>query len=177
MESQPDRFSNQIDSSELYERRALVTTSQDRLERAKNESETTITTVPKEKQTAKKKTVSPHANGISEPSSDIENNLNGGDQNGSVNQLALIQQQDETLDELGLAVERVGDMATNIHEEIGYQNKILEEMDDDLADAEEKLGLVMGKLGKFLKTKDKWQLRTILFLILIVLVLIFLILM
>jgi len=62
VESQPDRFSNQIDSSELYERRALVTTSQDRLERAKNEAETKTTTVTKEKQTAKKENGLPECN-------------------------------------------------------------------------------------------------------------------
>jgi syntaxin 6 len=45
-----------------------------------------------------------------------------------------------------------------------------------LQDAEEKLGVVMGKLAKLLKTKDKCQLGTILALILTVLVLLFLVL-
>ena len=88
----------------------------------------------------------------------------------------LMQQQDETLDELDEAVVRVGNMATSIHEELNTQNKILNEMEDDLQDAEEKLGVVMGKLAKLLKTKDKCQLGTILALILTVLVLLFLVL-
>ena len=46
-------------------------------------------------------------------------------------------------------------MAGEIHEEIGHQNKMLSELDEDLADAEEKLGMVMGKLAKLLKTKNK----------------------
>jgi len=184
VESQPGRFSNQIDSSELYERRALVMTSQDRLERVIEEVDKTPSPVKQQKPTAKKTAAMNHSAAVTRSDAphdaDIENNYDGEQgQNGSssLNQLALIEQQDETLDELGLAVERVGGMATNIHEEIGYQNKVLEEMDDDLADAEEQLGMVMGKLGKLLKTKNKWQLRTILALILIVLILIFLILM
>mmetsp|Transcript_30886 Transcript_30886/g.43848 ORF Transcript_30886/g.43848 Transcript_30886/m.43848 type:complete len:122 (-) Transcript_30886:92-457(-) len=87
----------------------------------------------------------------------------------------LIEEQDETLDELGDAVLRVGEMASGISEEIGRQNKMLDDMDEDLADAEEKLGLVMGKLAKFLKTKNKWQLCTILTLCGIVVILFFLV--
>ena len=52
---------------------------------------------------------------------------------------------------------------------------MLADFDDDLADAEEKLGLVMGKLGKLLKTKNRCQLGTILVLCLIVLILLFLV--
>ena len=87
-----------------------------------------------------------------------------------------MQEQDETLDELGEAVNRVGDLAGNIHDEIGLQNKMLEQMEEDMTDAEEQLGFVMGKLGKFLKTKDKWQLRLIVALSLTVVVLLFLVL-
>ena len=39
-------------------------------------------------------------------------------------------------------------MAGNIHEELGQQNKMLNSLQDDLDDAEEKLGMVMGKLPK-----------------------------
>ena len=74
----------------------------------------------------------------------------------------LMQQQDDTLDELDAAVTRVGYMADNIHEEVESQNKMMNEMQNDLEAAEEELGLVMGKLGDFLQTKDKWQLCTIL---------------
>ena len=74
----------------------------------------------------------------------------------------LMQQQDDTLDELDAAVTRVGYMADNIHEEVESQNKMMSEMQNDLEAAEEELGLVMGKLGDFLQTKDKWQLCTIL---------------
>ena len=87
----------------------------------------------------------------------------------------LMQEQDETLDELGNAVSRVGEMAEQINEEIGQQNKMLEQLDEDMTNAEEELGLVMGKMAKFLGTKDRWQLRIIFTLMLIVVILFFLV--
>lgn len=83
----------------------------------------------------------------------------------------LLEQQDETLDELDMAVTRVGDMATHIHDEIQQQNQMLDDLDEDLTNVEQELGLVMGKLAKFLQTKDKWQLRIVLMLTAIVIVL------
>jgi syntaxin 6 len=88
----------------------------------------------------------------------------------------MMKQQDETLDDLDLAVTRVGYLAETIHEEIESQNKMLTELEDDLADAEEQLGVVMGKLAKLLKTKSRCQIGLILILSLIVLVLFFLVL-
>ena len=88
----------------------------------------------------------------------------------------MMQQQDETLDELDDAVVRVGHMAENIHDELGQQNKMLTDLEDDLQNAEEELGLVMGRLAKILKTKSKWQLGVIMFMSLVVVVLLFLVL-
>jgi syntaxin 6 len=90
--------------------------------------------------------------------------------------MLMMQQQDEALDDLGLAVTRVGYLAETIHEEIESQNKMLTDLEDDLADAEEQLGVVMGKLAKLLKTKSRCQIGLILILSLIVLVLFFLVL-
>ena len=88
----------------------------------------------------------------------------------------MMQQQDDTLDGLSSAVTRVSHMAGTIHEEIETQNKMLTQLDDDLVDAEEQLGVVMGKLGKLLKTRNRCQIGLILVLSLIVLVLFFLVL-
>jgi syntaxin 6 len=88
----------------------------------------------------------------------------------------LFQHQEETLDDLDAAVTRVGHMAENINEEIGNQSKMLDEMAEDLDNVEQELGLVMGKLAKFLHTKDKWQLGTILLLTMIAIVLFLLVL-
>ena len=87
----------------------------------------------------------------------------------------LLRHQDEALDELDVAVQRVGDMAETIHDEIGQQNKMLTEMEEDLENVEEQLGLVMGKLARFLKTKDRWQLTTIMILFCTMVVLFFLV--
>jgi syntaxin 6 len=102
-------------------------------------------------------------------------NYNGDSEERSETML-MMQQQDETLEDLDLAVTRVGYMAETIHEEIESQNKMLTELEDDLADAEEQLGMVMGKLAKLLKTKSRCQIGLILILSLIVLVLFFLVL-
>ncbi|KAL7538646.1 hypothetical protein ACHAXR_008714 [Thalassiosira sp. AJA248-18] len=89
--------------------------------------------------------------------------------------LLMMQQQDETLEDLDMAVTRVGYMAETIHEEIDTQNVMLKSLEEDLADAEEQLGVVMGKLAKLLKTKSKCQIGLIVILSLIVLVLFFLV--
>mmetsp|Transcript_25401 Transcript_25401/g.45865 ORF Transcript_25401/g.45865 Transcript_25401/m.45865 type:complete len:387 (+) Transcript_25401:130-1290(+) len=89
--------------------------------------------------------------------------------------LLMMQQQDETLEDLDMAVTRVGYMAETIHEEIDTQNAMLESLGEDLADAEEQLGVVMGKLAKLLKTKSKCQIGLIVILSLVVLILFFLV--
>ena len=73
----------------------------------------------------------------------------------------MMRQQDETLEELDGAVDRVGVLAGTINEELGKQNKMIDELGEDLDEAEERMGVVMGKLGKLLKTKDGCQLWTI----------------
>ena len=87
----------------------------------------------------------------------------------------MLRRQDDTLDDLGEAVVRVGNISSIIHEELGQQNKMLKELDEDLTDAEEKLGFVMGKLAKLLKTTNKCQLGTILMLSLVVVILFFMV--
>ncbi|CAM9099750.1 unnamed protein product [Ectocarpus sp. 6 AP-2014] len=81
--------------------------------------------------------------------------------------------QDEDLEELGTHVERVGETATVINEELRSQNRLLTALDDDMDEATESMNFVMGRLGKLLKTKSKCQIWTILLLsfILIILVL------
>jgi syntaxin 6 len=154
VETQKDRFAH-IDASELYERKALVTTSNDRLGRVKSDMNSDVI---KQKILADERAKAQRRmKRDDDEEHDIENTAFIADSQAHTS--LLLQQQDETLDELGEAVTRVGQMAENIHQEIGYQNKMLTDMEDDLADAEEKLGLVMGKLAKFLKTKDKWQLE------------------
>ena len=176
-----------IDSNELYDRKALVSTSSDRLAHCKSDmANDTIKQkfLSDDRQKAQRRMMMQNNgnNNNNSGTSDTHNTTTMDDNNtafiadSQAQTSLLMQQQDETLDELGDAVTRVGQMAENIHDEIGHQTKLLVDMEDDLADAEEKLGLVMGKLAKFLKTKDKWQLGTIVLLVLVALILFFLVL-
>ena len=107
---------------------------------------------------------------------DNNNNNNSNTNHERSETMLIMQQQDETLHDLDLAVTRVSYMADTIHTEIESQNDMLVKLEDELIDAEEQLGVVMGKLAKLLKTKNKCQLGLILILSLVVLVLFFLVL-
>ena len=111
---------------------------------------------------------------------DKDNNSNNDNYNNNNQERAetmlIMQRQDETLHDLDMAVTRVSYMADTIHTEIESQNVMLNELEDELVDAEEQLGVVMGKLAKLLKTKNKCQLGLILMLSLVVLILFFLVL-
>ena len=174
VESDREKFSH-IDDGQLFERKSLVNTSKERLLKAKEELNSEAVKL-KLLEDERNKAVRRSGDGLLGARTDAERENTAFVLDNQAQTSLLMQQQDETLDELGEAVNRVGEMAGNIHEEIGQQNKMLEEMEEDLTNVEEELGIVMGKLGKFLKTKDKWQLRTILALRLTALVLFFLVL-
>ena len=87
----------------------------------------------------------------------------------------MMRQQDEVLTDLDSAVDRVGNLASTINVELSAQNKMIDELGEDLDEAEARMGLVMGKLSKLLKTKDGCQLWTIIMLTLVLLVLCFLV--
>lgn len=173
VENDRERFCH-IKDSELFERKSLVQMSRDRIARAKQESQSEAI---KAKLLADERAKALRRVGAGNlgAKTDVERENTSLIIDSQARQSLLLQHQDETLDELGVAVTRVGEMAGNIHDEIGQQNKMLTEMEEDLADAEEQLGLVIGKLAKFLKTKDRWQLSTIVTLFLIMIVLLFLV--
>uniref|UniRef100_A0A7S4A8R5 t-SNARE coiled-coil homology domain-containing protein n=1 Tax=Pseudo-nitzschia australis TaxID=44445 RepID=A0A7S4A8R5_9STRA len=58
------------------------------------------------------------------------------------NQQIMMQQQDAGLDLLSQSVIRLGEMSTNISEELGQQNKMLESMETDLDEAGDELDIV-----------------------------------
>jgi syntaxin 6 len=146
-----------IDDNNLYGRNTLVQTSRDRLSRAKDEMQSEAVKA-KLLQDERAKATRRAAGTIA--GSDTETTVRRSIDSHTRESL-LMQHQDETLDELGEAVVKVGHMAETINEEIGQQNKMLSEMEEDLDHVEEELGMVMGKLAKVLKTKDRWQLGTI----------------
>lgn len=172
VENDRERFL--IDDDELYERKTLVQTSRDRIARTKSEISSQAVSA-KLLADERAKALRRNNNNLGARTAAEQENTDM-IMDSQARTSLLMQHQDETLDDLDAAVVRVGAMAESIHEEIGQQNKMLDEMEEDLADAEEQLGMVMGKLAKFLKTKDKWQLGTIVTLFFIMMVLLMLVL-
>ena len=186
VEKQREKFPH-IRDGEIQERRKFVDDSKDQLAMSKmsmQSEEVRNKLMSDERALTERRKGGRTANGNASASSTV---TNGNGSNGAYRNmeegnperaetLLMMQQQDETLDDLDMAVTRVGYMAETIHEEIETQNIMLKDLEDDLADAEEQLGVVMGKLAKLLKTKSKCQLGMILILSLIVLVLFFLVL-
>jgi syntaxin 6 len=169
-----DKFPH-IDDAQLFERKSLVHTSKERLVKAKDEINSEAIKL-KLLEDERNKAVRRSGDGLLGARTDEERENTSFIMDNQAQTSLLMEQQDETLDELGEAVNRVGDLAENINEEIGQQNKMLDDFEEDLTNVEEELGMVMGKLAKFLKTKNPWQLRTILTLTLVALVLFFLVL-
>lgn len=179
VEKQRHKFPN-INDAEFYERGSFVTHSQSRIATVKREMNSDAVKqkiVDDERNLAVRRAGSNNGNNHNNShQTDLEKENTAFLVNNSTQQRLMLRQQDETLDELDDAVVRVGYMADNIHVEIESQNRMLDDLDEDLQNAEEQLGFVMGKLGKFLKTKSKCQLGTILLLCLVVMVLFFLVL-
>lgn len=173
VENDRNKFAH-IDDSQLFDRKSLVETSRSRIQHAKNEMNSEKV---KKKMLVdeKHKAIRRSGDGLLGAKNDLERQNTDFIMDNQAQSSLLMQEQDETLDELGNAVSRVGEMAEQINEEIGQQNKMLEQLDEDMTNAEEELGLVMGKMAKFLGTKDRWQLRIIFTLMLIVVILFFLV--
>jgi len=82
-----------------------------------------------------------------------------------------LRQQEEDLEEIGGAVDRVGQMAGTIHQELEDQRVMLNNFETEMDETALKMNTVMGHLSKLLKTKDRCQLGTILTLTVILVVL------
>lgn len=90
-------------------------------------------------------------------------------------QTQLRAQQDEDLEMLSLSAQRLGNTAQIINVELKEQQKMLEELDEDIDKEAEKLNFVMKRMGKLLKTSDSKQLCLIIGLSCLVVVLLFLV--
>lgn len=90
-------------------------------------------------------------------------------------QTQLRAQQDEDLETLSLSAQRLGNTAQIINVELKEQQKMLEELDEDIDKEAEKLNFVMKRMGKLLKTSDSKQLCLIIGLSCLVAVLLFLV--
>jgi len=91
----------------------------------------------------------------------------------STNQMhqQIINQQDDTLAELARVTDRLGQTAVVINTELQDQQRLLNELDNDLDRQQEKMNYVMGKMSKLLKTSDTKQLVFVLALLVIAVIL------
>eukprot|EP00592_Proboscia_alata_P001397 CAMPEP_0194376070 /NCGR_PEP_ID=MMETSP0174-20130528/24580_1 /TAXON_ID=216777 /ORGANISM="Proboscia alata, Strain PI-D3" /LENGTH=252 /DNA_ID=CAMNT_0039156617 /DNA_START=80 /DNA_END=835 /DNA_ORIENTATION=- len=152
VERNPNQF-HHISHEELRSRQIFVEDAKDRLANCKDK----ITSASVRKKIADdEKALSLRRMGDASNVSRNQREESDMLQNERAQSQVMLKQQDETLDVLGEAVQRVGDIADNIHDELQVQNRMLSDFEEDLDDAEEKLGMVMGKLAKLLKTKNKW---------------------
>ncbi len=86
-------------------------------------------------------------------------------------QRQIIAQQDDTLTELARVTDRLGQTAVVINTELQDQQRLLNELDQDIDRQQEKMNYVMGKMSKLLKTSDTKQLIFVLILLVIAVVL------
>mmetsp|Transcript_27081 Transcript_27081/g.80054 ORF Transcript_27081/g.80054 Transcript_27081/m.80054 type:complete len:91 (+) Transcript_27081:55-327(+) len=87
-----------------------------------------------------------------------------------------MKRQDEGLEMLGQSADRLGQLSMNIHEELGQQNKLLDEMEDDLDQATTRLDFVTQKTRELVqRSGGKKNFLIIVGLTIVVIILIFLI--
>jgi len=87
-------------------------------------------------------------------------------------QLLLEKKQDDVLDDLGAALTRLGDVSLTISEELKVQKGMLDEMDNDMDETQEKMTMVLKKINKMLGNSDKGRIGCIILLFILALVLI-----
>lgn len=75
--------------------------------------------------------------------------------------------QDEHLEAIDNSLSRLGEMAKNIDDELTEQQAMLEDVEEDMDDAHNKMNANLAVIGKMLKTKDRCQIITIVILILV----------
>eukprot|EP00567_Pseudictyota_dubia_P016175 CAMPEP_0197438308 /NCGR_PEP_ID=MMETSP1175-20131217/5346_1 /TAXON_ID=1003142 /ORGANISM="Triceratium dubium, Strain CCMP147" /LENGTH=133 /DNA_ID=CAMNT_0042968013 /DNA_START=274 /DNA_END=675 /DNA_ORIENTATION=- len=92
------------------------------------------------------------------------------------NQRQQMKEQDEGLEMLSQSADRLGMLSKNIHEELGHQNKLLDEMEEDLDTATTQLDFVTQKTRELIqRSGGKKNFLIIVGLTLVVIVLIILI--
>ena len=83
----------------------------------------------------------------------------------------MIEQQDSSLETLGVAVDRLGQIGKDIHQEVKEQEILLDALGNEVDDAANKMDVITGSLAKLLKTKDGCQIWTIVVLTLVLILL------
>jgi hypothetical protein len=90
-------------------------------------------------------------------------------------QTQIVRQQDNDLTLLSQSAQRLGETARTINTELRDQERMLQELDDDIDREAEKLNFVMKRMGRLLQTSDNKQLCLIIGLFLLAVGLVFLV--
>ena len=84
----------------------------------------------------------------------------------------MLGEQDQALDSLGNAVDRLGRIGSEVNAELKEQNIMLDGLDDDLDAAGNRMNVVQAQLSKLLQTKDGCVIWTVVILCFILAVLV-----
>lgn len=79
-----------------------------------------------------------------------------------MDQNQIIKEQDEQLDEIENSVKRIKQNALMINKQVDDQRVYIKEMDEGMDQTQQKMGKAMQKIGEFLQTQDKGQIKTFL---------------
>lgn len=135
---------------------------------------------PEDTATPKLSSKNPFVENTSSNESEVNSKNNGSDNDGFVateqlRQQVIMEEQDENLEQLGASVSHLGHIAVGINQEIKEQNKMLDALSEDVDETQERMHFVLDRMSRLLKTKDKCQLGTILFLTVVLVVMVFLV--
>ncbi|TYZ61969.1 hypothetical protein PybrP1_002758 [[Pythium] brassicae (nom. inval.)] len=158
-----------IDNAEIASRKAFVASARTELRTISTEisSDAVKSRVRKEERKLMKPVAAKAASGVDDNARFLEEQ--------SLRQSQLLQEQDQSLDGLSKSVTSLNAVAVEINHEIKAQNKMLDDLADDVAEAQERMNFVMERMSRLLKTKDKCQLGLIIFLAFVLVVMVFLV--
>ncbi|CAK4085651.1 unnamed protein product [Aphanomyces euteiches] len=170
IESDRTKYSH-IDRVELSARKAFVSSTRHDL--MSISTEITSDAVKARIQRDERKLLRASSSSVKTPSSTIDRNAILVDE--KARQQQIVKDQDADLDQLDVSVKRLGHVAVEINTEIKSQNKMLDDIELDMDDTQERMNFVMLRMSRLLKTKDTCQLGSILLLMAILVVLVFLV--
>ncbi len=76
-----------------------------------------------------------------------------------MNQDEIIKEQDEQLDEIASIVKNIKNNSRLIEETINDQKIYIQDMNEGMDQTKEKMGVAMKKIGRFLQTENKSQIK------------------
>jgi chromosome segregation ATPase len=86
---------------------------------------------------------------------DDDDDFYGSSKGSAETQKLLMREQDDTIRTLGSSVERIQGMALRVNEELALQNRIIEEIDEDVDRTDSRLKGLQGKLSRIANDSDR----------------------